>query len=294
MKSSIILVALALFGPWHAPTEAGAAEKKIVFLAGKASHGYGQHEHYAGCTLLAKWLKQGMGYSCEVVANGYPENDAVLDDADAVIVYCDGGQNHLLNDHLARFDGLLDRGVGLGCLHYGVEVPTGEVGQRFVKWIGGYFETHWSVNPHWDAEFRSFPDHPVSRGVQPFSVNDEWYYHMRFRPNLEGVTPILSAHPPESTLSRKDGPHSGNPDVRAAIARHEIQHVAWVSERPDGGRGFGFTGGHVHWNWGDENFRKVVLNAIVWLAKDEVPAEGVSTHPVSRAELEENQDEPKS
>ena len=51
--------------------------------------------------------------------------------------------------------------------------------------------------------------------------------------------------------------------------------MAWARQRPDGGRGFGFTGGHDHWNWGDDDFRKLVLNAIVWTAKLDVPAEGV-------------------
>lgn len=289
-RSFVLTLIVALFcGAGHLL----AAPKKIVFIAGPASHDYGSHEHFAGCTLLAKWLQDNMGYRCEVVKNGYPKDDSVFDGADAIVVYCDGGDSHVLNPYLERIDQLVNRGVGLGCIHYGVEVPQGEVGDHFLKWIGGYFETHWSVNPHWKAEFTSFPDHPVARGVKPFSIDDEWYYHMRFRPKMAGVTPILSAHPPESTLKRPNGPHSGNPDVRAAVARHEIQHVAWVSERPGGGRGFGFTGGHFHWNWGDENFRKVALNAIVWLAHDEVPTAGVNTQPVTTAQLEENQDEPK-
>ena len=45
----------------------------------------------------------------------------------------------------------------------------------------------------------------------------------------------------------------------------------------DGGRGFGITGGHFHKNWGDENFRRVVLNALLWIAKQEVPADGVQS-----------------
>ena len=83
---------------------------------------------------------------------------------------------------------------------------------------------------------------------------------------MESVTPILSAVAPESTMRRKDGPHSGNSHVRAAVAAGEPQHVAWVRVRPDGGRAFGFTGAHVHWNWGHDDFRKVVLNGIAWCA----------------------------
>jgi hypothetical protein len=162
-----------------------------------------------------------------------------------------------------------------------------------LNWIGGYFETDWSVNPHWDGDFAKLPEHAITNGVKPFKINDEWYYHMRFRPEMEGVTPILSALPPASSLSRPDGSHSGNPAVRKAVAAGEVQHCAWAFERKDGGRGFGFTGGHVHWNWGDDNFRKLVLNAIAWCAKADVPADGVGIKPVSQEELEANQDEPK-
>ncbi len=268
------------------------AKKKVVFVAGKRSHGYGSHEHKAGCILLAKYLQKAMpNFECTVVENGWPENGMkAFEGADAVVFYCDGGGRHFVNPHLKEFDELMKKGVGLACLHYGVEVPKGESGDAFVDWIGGYFETNWSVNPHWTADFKTFPDHPVSNGVKPFAINDEWYFHMRFRPEMKGVTPILSAIAPDATMDRPDGTHSGNPHVRKAVAAGEPQHCAWVAEREDGGRGFGFTGGHFHWNWGDANFRKVVLNAITWAAKAEVPADGVSTEDPTRKELEENQD----
>jgi len=51
----------------------------------------------------------------------------------------------------------------------------------------------------------------------------------------------------------------------------------WVYERPGGGRGFGFTGGHTHANWGDPSQRKAVLNALVWIAGAEVPEQGVDS-----------------
>jgi type 1 glutamine amidotransferase len=90
-------------------------------------------------------------------------------------------------------------------------------------------------------------------------------------------------------MNREDGPHSGNPHVRKAVAEGLPQTVAWAFERPDGGRGFGFTGGHFHKNWGDDNQRKVVLNAILWTAKAAVPADGV-TSKVTAEELEANLD----
>ena len=277
-----------------APAQAAASgeKKKVVFVAGTKSHGYGSHEHFAGCTLLAKSLSQALpNYEVNVIRNGWPKDESVFDGVDCVVMYADGGGNHPVIPHAAKMDAMAKKGVGVACIHYGVEVPKGEPGDHFLNWIGGYFETHWSVNPHWVAKFEKFPDHPIANGVQPFEADDEWYYHMRFREGMKNVTPILTAMPGPETLKRNDGAHSGNPHVRAAVLeRKEAQHVAWASENAAGGRGFGFTGGHNHWNWGNANFRKLVLNAIVWCSKGDVPASGVGDEPVTLENLEQNQD----
>jgi len=254
-----------------------STKTRIVFVAGSASHGSGSHEHPGGCAFLADQLNDVVEGIEAVVHQGWPSDPTIFADTDAIIVYSDGGGGHLSIPHLDQISELTSQGIGLAMLHYAVEVPKGEPGNCFLDWIGGYFETHLSVNPHWTATFTSFPDHPATRGLIPFSLDDEWYYHMRFRENMEGVTPVLSAIAPESTLQRPDGPHSGNPHVRASVAKGEPQHLGWCVERPDGGRGFGFTGGHYHKNWGDDNLRKFILNAIAWTAKVEIPEDGLST-----------------
>ena len=68
--------------------------------------------------------------------------------------------------------------------------------------------------------------------------------------------------------------------------------MAWAAERPDGGRGFGFTGAHFHKNWGNDDFRKLVLNAIAWTAKANVPDTGIPSE-VRAEDLKKNLD-PKS
>lgn len=268
-----------------------AAKKKVVFLAGRPSHGYAEHEHYAGSVLLAKNLEASMkDFETEVFRYEWPADESAFKDVAAIVMYCDGGGGHPVMQHLPQIDALADKGVGIVCIHYGVEIPKGEPGNFFLKWIGGYFETDWSVNPHWKAEFTELPKHPITRGVHPFAAQDEWYYHMRFRPEMKGVTPILSAVPPASTLERPDGPHSGNPFVRAEAGKP--QHVAWAAERDNGGRGFGFTGGHFHWNWGNPDIRRLMLNAIVWTAHGEVPEQGVGgVEPLTVVELQNDQDE---
>src|SRR6185369_8356204 len=88
---------------------------------------------------------------------------------------------------------------------------------------------------------------------------------------------ILTAMPTAETLTRPDGPHSGNPEVRKAVAAGEPQVVAWAYQSAAGARGFGFTGGHAHRNWGNDDMRKIVLNSILWIANADVPANGVES-----------------
>lgn len=266
--------------------------KKIVFAAGNPSHAPREHEHRAGCMLLANALNTNYGDKvlATVYSGGWPKDPTALDNADALIGYSDGGGGHPANARLKEINAAVKRGMGVGFIHYAVETLAGEPGNAFLSWTGGYFEANWSVNPHWNATFDKFPKHPVSNGVQPFSVNDEWYYHMRFRPEMKGVTPILTALPPNETLTRKDGPHSGNPAVREAIAKGEPQHMMWVSENEGGSRGFGFTGAHFHKNWQNDNFRRIVLNAISWISKTDVPEGGVPTKPLAEPDLEANLD----
>jgi len=275
MNRLLPILALALAA---VASPSAAADKKIVFIAGIPSHGPGEHEHRAGCLLLQSCLKNVPGVTSVVYSNGWPKDAAAaLDGAATIVVYSDGGGGHplLQADNLATIGGLMKKGVGLVCIHYAVE-PTIEKGQtEFLDWIGGAFEINRSVNPHWDADFKELPKHPITNGVKPFKIRDEWYFNMRFRDSMSGVTPILTAIPPASTMSRPDGAHEGNPGVREAVKRGDPQHVAWACERSDGGRGFGFTGAHFHKNWKDDNFRKLVLNAILWTAKAEVPTDGV-------------------
>jgi len=261
--------------------------KKVVVVAGRNSHGRGSHEFLGGCQLVAKTLNENMrNISAVLYTGGWPKDPTALANADAVLIYSDGAGGHPTNDHLEEIDRYMKKGVGLACVHFAVEPPMGKSEPYFLNWLGGYYKLNWSVNPHWVADFTSIPEHPVTRGVEPFKLDDEWYFHMKFRDNMEGVTPLLSAVAPAETMKRKDGGRSGNPTVREKVAAGESFPVAWAYERPDGGRSFGLTGGHYHWSWSDENFRQLVLNAVVWIAKAEVPEAGVPSTAITRADLE--------
>ena len=265
------------------------ADKRIVLIAGRPSHPPGMHEFRAGTMLMQKALSGVPGLKVDVYTNGWPskpgtdgtpvdDNDA-LNGADAVLIYSDGGSGHpaIQRDHIQVIDALAKKGVGLGFAHYAVEVPAGAPGEAMQRWMGGYYETNFSVNPMWDPKYESLPNHPVARGVKPFSNHDEWYFNMRWTPDpaaKKRITPVLTDKPSDEV---RKGPYVSprGPYDHIIADSGKVETMMWVFERPDGGRSFGFTGGHTHTNWGDPNQRKVVLNALLWIAKIDVPKNGV-------------------
>jgi type 1 glutamine amidotransferase len=249
-----------------------ASPAKIVLIAGKPSHGPGQHEFNAGTLLLEKCLRQNKGVETVVVKGGWPEDENVFDGARAIVLYMDGGDRHPLiqGNRLEVMRKLMGKGVGLACLHYAVEVPKDKGGPELLDWIGGYYERPYSQNPINDVPVtQASPKHPISRGWKSFTGKDEWYYLIRFRPDDKRVVPILT------TMLPVDAPHN--------------ETVAWAVERTDGGRAFGFCGGHFHSNWGILDFRRMVVNAILWTAKVNVPSGGAKCD-VSSEDLVANQD----
>jgi type 1 glutamine amidotransferase len=246
---------LILFTALQALSAAGPA--KIVLIAGTPSHGPGEHEFNNGIFLIDKCLRQNKGVETVVVKGGWPVDESVFAGAREIVFYMDGGANHpiIQGDHLQKIETLVKSGVGIACLHYAVEVPATKGGDQFLEWIGGFYETGISKNPIHDVTVtQASPQHPISRGWKSFQGRDEWYFQIHFRPNDPRVTPILTAMLPPDNPGR--------------------EVVSWVVQRADGGRGFGFDGGHFNQNWGIPDFRRLVTNALLWTAGLQVPKTG--------------------
>jgi hypothetical protein len=299
--TGLAVVALVITGAFPARS----ADKRIVLIAGRPSHPPGMHEFRAGCLLLQKAMASVPGVTVQVYDGGWPskeadgarvDDNAALQNADAILIFSDGGKGNpaIQGERMKLLDGLTAKAVGLGFAHYGVEVPAGVPGEAMHRWIGGYYETFYSVNPMWKPAFDKFPSHPITRGVQPFATYDEWYFSMRWTPDAatqKRITPILVATPSDEV---RKGPYVSprGPYDHIIAGSGKAETMMWVFERPDGGRGLGFTGGHTHANWGDPNQRRIMLNALLWLAKVDVPAGGV-VDKITDADLTMNLDDKK-
>ena len=289
-----------------ATLSANAEDKKVVLVAGKPSHPPRMHEFNAGVQLMAQSLSSVPDVDVEVLLNGWPKDESVFEDASTVIFYMDGGKRHEVvkeeGRRLKMVDDWAKKGVGLGFMHYGVEILKEDASAEFKRWIGGHYENMHSCNPMWETHFAVLPDHPITRGVKPFKAKDEWYFNMRFVHDIDGTEakeiegmkfqPILLATPADTV---RDGPyvHPRGPYPHIQASKGRAEAMMWSVERPDGGRGFGFTGGHHHDNWGNDDYRKVVLNAILWSAKIDVPENGVEST-VSKEQLDANLDPKKA
>ena len=132
------------------------------------------------------------------------------------------------------------------------------------------------------------------------TTHDEWYFNLRAGDDALANEPTVRAGTTRDARSWsrrlndsvREGPyvwpHGPYPAVVAASGRPES--LLWAVERPDGGRGFGLSGGHYHANWGNDAFRTTVLNALVWLTGADVPDGGVTSQ-VSADDLARDLDE---
>tara|TARA_B100001093_G_scaffold109858_1_gene102093 strand:- start:27 stop:995 length:969 start_codon:yes stop_codon:yes gene_type:complete len=257
---------------------------KVMFLYGDRSHKSGDHEFKAGSHLLAKHLNAQKKVNLTAsVHNGWPENESILDDFDAIVIYADGTK--VIGNGWNKMNQLVrEKRIGLLFIHYAVHPDVEEGEKYYLPWIGGFFKNGISVNPFWRANIKPLKGHETGRGVGPIKAVDEFYFNIQLDPdslNLGAATP-----------NEKNLHHINNIWTRAAyLAKGKKQSLLWGITRPGGGRGAGFTGGHHHRNWAIDGYRQLVLNVIAWIAGENVPENGVPTYAVTEDELNEELDD---
>ncbi|HUT92191.1 MAG TPA: FG-GAP-like repeat-containing protein [Thermoguttaceae bacterium] len=265
MKCRPILCAMGLMcltASW--PSSAPAKETKVILLAGTKSHAPGEHEYEEGMNLFRHCLDTSLnvkGVIVEVHTNGWPQDEKTLDDADTIVLFGDGGSRsnrHPLaaGNHMAALERQMQRGCGLAVIHWSLNLPSKIGRETFLPWIGGFKDYENPPRPIGEPlrvdDWSKQAAHPICRGLKPFEMpKDEYKTPERLLSDEPGFVPIL--------------PFPGKPGAPL---------WAWAWQRADGGRGFGFIGGHNHRLWEIEDLRKAVLNAILWTAHKPVPTDG--------------------
>jgi type 1 glutamine amidotransferase len=268
----ILSLALFLFASFAFSAEP-MRTKKVVLIAGPLDGGHpaGTHEYEKTVRMFKHCLDNASnvkGLRVEAHLRGWPEKASTLDDADTIVLVASGSDRKLtdhpflVGDRLAVIEKQMKRGCGLCFIHWSTFVPKEKAGDKVLEWIGGYFDYESGPAKNgWYSKIQTVTvpavpgKHPITTGMDKFEIKDEFYYNLRFRERDPRLVPILSVP------MAKEGEHT----------------VAWAVERKDGGRGFGFTGGHFFENWRNENYRRMALNAILWTAKVDVPEGGVKS-----------------
>jgi len=263
----LFLTVVAISFPSHRTT---AAEKprKIILIAGKKSHGPGEHEYVKSVKLLKLLLDQSpnlKNLTTETYFNGWPDNPAVLDSADTIVLISDGMEWlpwTFAEDRVHILQKQFDRGCGFMTLHFSTYVPI-KYSQQALDWNGGFFD--YDGDPAVRSAQKTIEtdialptkNHSVMRGVTPYRYKEEFYYKMHFVPDNSSIVPLVTV----PVLS--DNPQE--------------QIVGWAYQRKNGGHSVGMTFGHYYDNWKLDGYRKLILNAIVWTSGADVPAGGVQS-----------------
>lgn len=246
-----ILTMLAVAGT----LQAGEQTNRILLIGKDRDHPYGTHEYMTECKLLANCLKQTSGIET-VVSNGWPKDETKLKDVKAIVLYTRNGADVVLkNPAREQFLKMMKNGVGLTAIHWSTGASDKLHGEQYLHVLGGWFSRPLigSTLAITTTKLKqAAPDHPICKGWKAYDLRDEYYLGLQFLPKIK----------PVMTVNIKDKEHT----------------VGWVYERPDSkhGRSFGFVCGHFHANFGESDFRKAIVNGILWTAHREVPEAGAS------------------
>jgi type 1 glutamine amidotransferase len=264
------------------PVAARPAGKKIVFLAGPKDHGVdGRHEYEKDLRILAGALGAATNLNTittEVYVGKAPRDPAVYADAAAIVIESSSDRDareihplfppeeHTTNrtydqDTLAflkMLDGRMRTGMGIAVLHYANWVEHWVARRYYLDWTGGLWVQGGSRNPvdQWTMTPRN-AGHPILRGVKEWSYRDEVFCRFFLPPDLERIDLIV-----------------GTP-AKAVIGQ---QLASWAYERDGGGRAFVMGGVDFHDNMTMvADYRRFLLNGIVWAAGIDVPPGGIES-----------------
>jgi hypothetical protein len=165
-------------------------------------------------------------------------------------------------NYLDQVDSLHKAGMGIVVLHWAVAAENHKALNLYTNWFGGGYVPGFSQNPlgMWTiTPVKAGKKHPVLRGVGAWKYKDELFSKFMVVPGDPRRTDLLMGEAPKTNM----GP------VAPRL-------VTWAYE--DGkARALMYGGMDYHSALLQENYRRFLLNAIVWAAGIEVPKGGVKS-----------------
>ncbi len=221
--------------------------KRVLLISGAPDgHPPQTHEYVAGLKIVHELLVDQPGIELRTVVadDEWKDGPELLDGTDAVVLFRSEGAKWCSAEatRLVAFQRLAERKGGLTVLHWGMGTKSAEPVAAFAALFGA---CHGGPDRRYRVlETKLTPvagDHPVTRGLTPITIRDEFYFALK--------QPVGKPAPQALLQIEIDG---------------EPQTVAWGWDRPDGGRSFGFSGLHFHENWQTPEYRTLVKQGILW------------------------------
>lgn len=156
---------------------------------------------------------------------------------------------------MRRFIQLMRDNVGLVAIHWATGVGYNKLADseallaEFKNSLGGWFR-----RPPCDVSMgqallqKPNGEHPIYRGWKAWEIRDEFY-----------LNPVL---------------HKKAKPLLEVTVEGKTHVVGWTFNRLNAGRSVGITLGHFHHNFAREDFRRVLVNSILWSAKQPIPDTG--------------------
>ena len=223
---------------------------KVLLIGKRPDHPWGTHMYMYTNTMLSKCLQRTEGVET-VVSEGWPEEEAALNDVATIVVYSSPAAEYLLDSPgRDRLDQMMRSGVGLVTIHWASSVYEKNferLGPRWIQYMGGVWISNYGLSTDKSRLEQLDPSHPICRGWTPYPLHDEFY----LRPTIKDAKPLLQV-----------------------ITKDQPVIVGWTHERSGNGRSFATTLGHFYRNFQIDSFRRMIVNAILWTAHREVPENG--------------------
>ncbi len=234
---------------------------RVLLIGHQPDHPWGSHMYLHTADMLAKCLKLN-GDIQTTVSDGWPKDPNQLTGVDTIVIYTSPAAELLLDGpYREQAWELMKQGCGLVTIHWASTVRQenlDRLGPAWMKLLGGTWISNVGLSIDTSQLKQLRPDHPICRGWNDYEIRDEFYLN------------------PQIT-------DEAQPLLQVSTKGQEVI-VGWAYERPAGGRSYATTLGHFYDNFQREEFRRTIVNAVLWTARQDVPPDGARVH-LSEAEL---------